>query len=171
MTSHIPHTQLNVVFLDYDYTSMPKIIKIVKTLQNKYGLGVAHIAHTGPTRHHVVFLDKVDTPVWIQIVKESNCHDGYLFHLKGQEYAILRLIQKGRNPAPFWVCSVKSDKPTQNKQSLVHGLVLSEFWDMPQKTLLSMYDNRDSNLLWEEVYYWTDNVRNNLKMGLSATHK
>ena len=161
MTSHIPHTNENVVFLDYDYTTLKKVAKIVRRLQERYGLGVAHVARTGKRRHHVVFLDKLIMDTWVKVVEESECHDGYAYHLKGQGYAILRLIKKGRNPAPQWVASLPPKRASAYAQSTTHAMILQKFWGLPRKCVLIA--NLDKNRLWESVYYFTDNARQNLR--------
>lgn len=166
MTSHIPHTDKNVVFLDYDYTSLKGIARIAKRLQEKYSLGTVHIAHTGKKRHHVVFLDELDLDTWVKVVEESECHDGYAFHLKGQGYAILRLIKKGRNAAPRWLCSIPPKHPSAHNQSTTHAMLLHKFWELPNKCM--MLGNLDKNHVWESVYYFTDNVRQTLQITSNA---
>ena len=155
MTSHIPRTKRNVVFLDYDHTGYDMVIKRVKQLQHAFKLGVGHIARTGPNRYHVVFLDKLPLDVWKKVGEESMCHDGYLFHLNGQEYAILRLVKKVDNPAPKWLATVPSKGVW--KQSVVHGMLLQKFWGLPTRHL--GITRPDWNTCVETVYYYTDNLR------------
>ena len=156
MTSHIPNTSENVVFLDYDFTGLRRINRIIKSLQYNFGLSTAYIAQTGQTRHHVVFLDRLPHDVWTRVIKASQCHDGYGFHLDQQGYAILRLIKKGANPAPQFLLSAPS-KNRKYKQSVLHGMILSKFWEVPESEL--RLTNPDRNQLWESVYYFTDNAR------------
>jgi hypothetical protein len=159
VTSHIPHTERNVVFLDYDYTSVKKLMRIAGDLQERFGLGAALIARTAETRHHMVFLDCLDNEEWVKVIEASLCHDGYRFHLTGQEYAILRLIKKGRNPAPKWEKTIPAKKRSQHKQSSVHALILRKFWHIPKRML--RLENPDHGQVYESVFYWTDSVRGN----------
>ena len=85
--SHMP-------MFDYDGNVKKKIRKDVADFQDKYGLGDAWVYRTKKGFHVYFFCDQVANEIYMQMLKEANCCQGFKERSMGNQFSILRVSAK-----------------------------------------------------------------------------
>ena len=79
---------------DYDGNVKKKIRKDVADFQDKYGLGDAWVYRTKKGFHVYFFCDQVAHEIYMQMLKEASCCQGFKERSMGNQFSILRVSAK-----------------------------------------------------------------------------
>ena len=79
---------------DYDGAVKKKIRKDVAEFQDKYGLGDAWVYRTKKGFHVYFFCDQVSHEIYMQMLKEADCCEGFKKRSQSNNFSILRISAK-----------------------------------------------------------------------------
>lgn len=85
---------MHMPMFDYDGNVKKKIKKDVATFQEKYGLGDAWVYRTKKGYHVYFFCDQVSHEIFMQMLQEADCCEGFRDKSRNNNYAVMRVSAK-----------------------------------------------------------------------------
>ena len=94
MVEGVDYVGNHMPMFDYDGNVKKKIRKDVAEFQDKYGLGDAWVYRTKKGFHVYFFCDQVSHELYMQMLKEADCCQGFKNRSRSAHYSILRISAK-----------------------------------------------------------------------------
>jgi len=126
-----------VVFLDYDYITLERLVRELTALQETYMLGNFYIFQSRENSYHAICLDCLTFQEAYEIVHASSCDQAFKHSPHYTRYRdwTLRVFPKGARDKPKFLMKLESPYEGLRKQSMGHALALKYFYGLDIKLI------------------------------------
>jgi len=142
MMDGVNYLDNHMPMFDYDGAVKKKIRKDVAEFQDKYGLGDAWVYRTKKGFHVYFFCDQVSHEIYMQMLKEADCCQGFKKRSQSNNFAILRISAKYTHFDIELEYVLKSKNTSVVKRPLKKAHVIQELISLGQQCgthLASLY--------------------------------